>query len=99
MAEHELIRWDIEGDALSIRLRDGIVVQTREIDSGTLVDLDASGRLVSIEVIRPGRAWPLETIIADYEIDADRVATLRSLWGGSENGGAPYRYGRTLVAA
>jgi uncharacterized protein YuzE len=72
--------YDREADALDIVLRDGIAERTDQIDTGTLVDLDGSGRALTIEVLRPARAWPLNDVLARYDVDEDAAAVLRSLW-------------------
>ncbi len=42
--------YDQTDDALDISLAHGEVARTEQIDSGTLVDLDERGRVLSIEV-------------------------------------------------
>lgn len=37
-------------------------------DESTMADLDADGRLIGIEVLSPGRHWPLHRILREYEI-------------------------------
>jgi uncharacterized protein YuzE len=88
-------RYDHENDVLDIRLSDDSVARTEEIDSGTLVDLDMHGQIVSIEVIAPGRQWPLEQILDRYVLpEADR-AVLRELW----HEGAEFPFARTSMLA
>lgn len=78
------INYDAEADALYVGLRaeGGEVLRTRELDAATLVDLDASGDLVGIEVLHPVREWPVEQAIRNYRISEEDAAILRSLWGG-----------------
>ena len=76
------VRYDQEADALSIRvLADAPISRTESIDSGTLVDLDRFGNVVSIEVIRPARNWPLDDIVGRYSIGEEALLMLRELWG------------------
>ena len=44
------IRYFEDTDTLLIELRDAQVVQTRDLDENTLVDVDAQGRLVAITI-------------------------------------------------
>lgn len=78
--------YDQRADALDIRLGDTLVARTEQIDPGTLVDLDEHGRIVSIEVIRPARRWPLDEILDRFEIAEVDAHVLRDLWS------APDRY-------
>jgi uncharacterized protein YuzE len=78
------LNYDQEADALMISIRAGLVARSEEVDEGTLLDLDEHGNLLAIEVLRPARNWPLEKILASYEIsDADGQA-LKDLWGADE---------------
>lgn len=76
------LEYDRDADALAIVIADdGLVSRTDEIDSGTLVDIDEHGRVLVIEVIRPARPWPVDTIIERYALDDADVAVLRGLGG------------------
>ena len=75
------IAYDSQADALEIVLMDGIVARTLELDAGTLVDLDEHGRLLSIEIIRPARHWPVEEILARYDVSSEDARTLRRIVG------------------
>lgn len=74
------ISYDETADALYIAIADLIVDRTAEIDQGTLVDIDRSGRLIGIEVIRPARKWPLDRILQDYDIADEDAQALHALW-------------------
>jgi uncharacterized protein YuzE len=82
------LEYDQEADALDIVLYDGIAARTEEIDNGTLVDLDGSGRALSIEVLRPARAWPLDEVLSRFDVGDDVAAVLRSLW--ADDGRYPF---------
>lgn len=71
--------YDNDADALEITFREGIVCRTVEIDVGTLVDVDEHGEVVSLEVIRPSRPWPLDAIFARFTIDDRDAEQLRAL--------------------
>jgi uncharacterized protein YuzE len=87
------LEYDREADALEISLSGEIVARTLEIDTGTLVDLDAQGNLVAIEVIRPMRPWPLREILEQYTIDSEDEAVLLALW----NEKSPYPFAEPLL--
>jgi len=76
--------YDNEADALAISLADGIVNRTVEVDSGTLVDVDVGGRVLSIEVIQPARRWPLDRVLDRFPIAPSDAAMLRGIWAGDE---------------
>ena len=74
--------YDNEAGALAIKLIDGIVDRTVEVDSGTLVDVDEHGRVLSIEVIRPARRWPLDEVLARFPVSPSDAAMLHGIWDG-----------------
>lgn len=73
---------DTTADAMYIELADrsGKVARTVAIDDRTNVDLDAEGTLLGIEVIAPGRFWPLAEILARYEVSRDDQAMIMALY-------------------
>lgn len=75
------IAYDSQADALEIVVREGLVARTRELDAGTLIDVDEHGCLLSIEVIRPARDWPVEEILAEYQVAPEDARTLRRIVG------------------
>jgi uncharacterized protein YuzE len=75
------LNYDIAADALDVRLADGIVARTEHIDPGTLVDTDASGTLLAIEVLGPQRSWPLEEILDRFDVDEHDAELLRAIRG------------------
>ena len=44
-------KYDAESDALYVRFSDGAVVDTEEMRPGLMVDLDADGRIIAIELL------------------------------------------------
>ena len=89
------IDYDTEAQALDIAFADVSVAQTIEIDSGTLVDVAADGTVGGIEVINPGRSWPLHEILERFEIDPDASAMLEALW---PQGGAQFAFAQPTAA-
>jgi uncharacterized protein YuzE len=78
--------YDFDADALYVRLRDGEIARTEEIDDETFVDLASDGSLLGIEIISFQRAWPLGRIAERYEISPDDLRQLMLMFpaGGSE---------------
>ena len=70
--------YDLDAGALYIRLADGQVARTAQVDNGTLVDLDAAGDVVGIEVILPARTWPLEEILGRFGVSEHDARELRA---------------------
>ena len=68
------LRYDLNVGALYIRLTDQAVARTREIDDNTVVDIDADGGIVGIEVISIGHPWALDDILHDYAIPSAAAA-------------------------
>jgi uncharacterized protein YuzE len=97
------IKYDITADALYIFVSEETPVDGVEIDPGTVVDLDASGRIRGIEVIHPARSWPLERIAEEYDLDVPTILALRALWPADAGARYPYanvagRSGRRVAA-
>ncbi len=45
------ISYDEEADALYIKLKEGEVVKTKEVDKNTMLDYDRQGNLLGIELL------------------------------------------------
>jgi uncharacterized protein YuzE len=73
------VTYDQQADALYIELVDAPVADTVHIDRGTLVDLNAQGQLIGVELIRPARPWPLATILNRFPADPTSARILRLL--------------------
>src|SRR5262249_13804783 len=61
-----------------IELADGQAARTVQIHNGTLVDLDPAGNVVGIEVIQPARTWPLDEILARFDVSDGDAQELRA---------------------
>lgn len=76
--------YDATAGALYITLRDGEAARTREVAGGTNADLDADGRVLGIEILSPGRPWPLQVILREHEIsDEDAHSLMMAYPGGT----------------
>lgn len=74
------LSFDIDADALYVQISTEPVARTADLDQGSLVDLDAEGRVVGLEIIAPARRWPIEDFLQRFEVPLDAVATLRSIY-------------------
>ncbi|HZN18053.1 MAG TPA: DUF2283 domain-containing protein [Micromonosporaceae bacterium] len=91
--------FDSEADALYITLRRGAsIARTDELDDGTLVDVDALGSAVGIEVIHPARAWPVEEFLERYRIMGKNRELLLQMFS-SAGGLTPFSGSGTAVTA
>lgn len=72
--------YDVDADAIYLHLSSGKVDHTDTLDAGTLVDVDAAGLPVGIEVLHPARRWPLDEVLARYRVSASDSALLRALF-------------------
>jgi uncharacterized protein YuzE len=70
--------YDLDADALYVKLTDQKVAHTAEVDEGTLVDLDADGNVVGIEVLQPQRRWPLDEILNAFRVSPGQAHELRT---------------------
>lgn len=61
------VRYDSETDTLTVIFADSPVVESDEDKPGTILDYDASGNLVSIEILDASRRVGLPTQI-EYEV-------------------------------
>lgn len=61
------VRYDSETDTLTIIFADSPVVESDEDKPGTILDYDASGNLVSIEILDASRRVGLPTQI-EYQV-------------------------------
>jgi YD repeat-containing protein len=61
------VRYDSETDTLTVIFADSPVVESDEDKPGTILDYDASGNLVSIEILDASRRVGLPTQI-EYQV-------------------------------
>ena len=61
------VRYDSETDTLSVIFADSPVVESDEDKPGTILDYDASGNLVSIEILDASQRVGLPTQI-EYQV-------------------------------
>lgn len=68
--------YDLDANALYLRLAEGTAARTIEIDDSTNVDLDAAGKLLGIEVLNPGSGWPLIPVLRQFRVSDEDAAML-----------------------
>lgn len=84
--------YDRDADALYIRFQDGSrLSRTVTVDSATLVDVDATGTVVGVEILRPAREWPIEDIAAAGKLTEAQRRSLEVLSREGGESGA-FRY-------
>jgi len=64
------IRYDPEADALYIRLREGTIEETDQVAQGLIIDYDADGKPLAIELLDAsqvlgGREMRVELVVAE----------------------------------
>jgi uncharacterized protein YuzE len=72
--------YDLAANALYITVTDRQVTHTVEVDPGTLVDVDAAGSIVGIEVLNPDRCWPLNDILDRFSTGPEDAAQLKAFF-------------------
>lgn len=77
------LSYDFDADALVISIDVGVADRTIEIDSGMMVDVDAEGRVLTIEVIRTARPWPLPELFGRFELRPEDRAVIIKISKGS----------------
>lgn len=71
------VAYDADANALYITLDPHVRVdRTIPVDDSTNCDLDDDGNLIGVEVLNPGRIWPLAAILRDYEVGEQDAAAL-----------------------
>ena len=71
------LSFDPVAQALYIRVCEGKVARTVEIEEGVMADLSQSGLLLGIEFLKPAQVEVLDRISREYEIPA--IASLSAV--------------------
>jgi uncharacterized protein YuzE len=74
--------YDLAANALYITVTDHEIARTAQIDTGTLVDVDAAGAIVGIEVLNFGRCWPVDEILERFDAAPEDAKELRAYFSG-----------------
>ena len=70
-----ILEYDGEADAAYLRLGEGRVAETIEVERGVLLDLDEKGRVVGVEVLEASRR--LGSVVSKLHLLASRVKRVR----------------------
>ena len=73
---HMALEYDLDAGALYVRLCDGEVARTRQLDDNTLIDLDAAGNVLGVEVVAIGYPWALAEVLQMDGISAGAKAQM-----------------------
>lgn len=67
------MRWEFDSvaDALYVHLNDAAVTRQREMPDGTIVDLDASGAIVGIDIVSASAAVDIAGIVDAFGLGDD----------------------------
>ena len=66
------LEYDPQADAIYLRLKDVEIASTREVEDNLIVDLDAAGRMIGIELLF------VSDYLAPEDIDSFTVTNLRA---------------------
>ena len=70
------LEYDLDAGALYVRLCDGEVARTRQLDDNTLVDVDAAGNVLGVEVVAIAYPWALAEVLQMDGISAGAKAQM-----------------------
>lgn len=56
------ISLDLKADALYIKFQEGKFAKNQKIDDGTIIDLDAKGKLLGIEILDVSKKIPAKEL-------------------------------------
>ena len=85
--------YDLEANALYVGLAtERSVAETHTIDEGTMVDVNAQGTVVGIEIINPQEEWPLKQIKERFQLSDDQIKLLDMLLPPRITAQAVHRY-------
>ncbi|ROP61326.1 uncharacterized protein DUF2283 [Curtobacterium sp. PhB115] len=73
------ITVDAQSDVAYITMSDSDVEDTRELTADVLVDVDALGMVVGIEVLRLDAEIPFQRLVDELHVHSADVETLRAL--------------------
>jgi len=70
------VRYDEEADALYIRLRESAYYESDEIKQGFILDYDANGNVVGIEILEvSSNLTPADLSTVNFEISRQPIKT------------------------
>jgi len=69
------IKLDLESDALYFRISEDTIEESEEISKGLVVDYDASGKVVGIEILNVKEKFKMEDLIG-LKIEMPTIANV-----------------------
>ncbi|MCL7411964.1 MAG: DUF2283 domain-containing protein [Methanosarcinaceae archaeon] len=69
------IKLDLESDALYFRISEDAIEESEEVSKGLVVDYDASGKVVGIEVLNVKEKFKIEDLIG-LKIEMPTIANV-----------------------
>lgn len=67
------VSYDEEADALYIKLRDGDYDESDEVQEGIILDYDAEGNLIAIEILNASTRFTLQDLTnVSFELQSTR---------------------------
>ena len=72
------MRWcyDSSNDVLYVQFTDEPVAATRELEDGSVADVDANGRLVGVEVLFGAHTWDWAHLIELFDMTEDEQGSV-----------------------
>ena len=73
------MRWsmDLEVDAINFSFGSGPSARQQELEDGTVLDFDASGSLIGVEVLAVSHGWDPAALVSSGAIAAQDLETLQ----------------------
>jgi uncharacterized protein YuzE len=71
-----MLEYDLDAGALYIRLADGDVARTRQVDDNTLIDMDGAGNVLGVEVVSARHPWAIAEVLRMDGISAAAKAQM-----------------------
>jgi uncharacterized protein YuzE len=58
------VHYDPASDAAYIRFSEAAIIESEEVSPGVVLDFDADGRIVALEVLQAASRLPRDTLVA-----------------------------------
>lgn len=68
------VRVDKEADAIYLNLTDREIVETEEVVDGMMVDYDAEGRIVGVEILDASRRTGDPSVLKKFSFDLPQAS-------------------------
>ena len=68
------VRVDRAADAVYLNLTDAVILESEEVADGIVVDYDADGRIIGVEILDASRRTGNPDVLADLSFELPGVA-------------------------